>query len=182
MDHVAEGIARLPTCFRETTVEDVVEALAGAQQSVEDALDAMPTAMSIDGAVGVQLDGIGDVVGEPRNGETDDEKYRLRLKARVRINRSAGRPEDVYAVLGLVIDTGVALRLREEYPAAFSVLATGVGVTNPDLLTGFIGEVKGAGIGARLVAANATAANTFTLDGVAGQGLDQGVLTDIWSA
>lgn len=177
MDHAAEGIARLPTAFRDTTVEDLVEALASSHQSLEDALEAMPTAMAIDTAVGTQLDGMGDVVGEPRNGSTDDEEYRLRIKARVRINRSGGSPEDIYGVLTLVVDETIALAIREEFPAAFRVLATGAAVENASLLVRFIGEAKAAGVTARLTYANAAAANTFTLNSSnPAQGLNGGVL------
>ena len=52
----------------------------------------------IDTAVGVQLDGVGAIVGEAREGRGDDE-YRLAIKARIQINFSEATPEDILTAL-----------------------------------------------------------------------------------
>lgn len=49
-------------------------------------------------AEGVQLDLLGDLVGEARQGRTD-EQYRLAIAARQRLNASAGEPESIIAFI-----------------------------------------------------------------------------------
>jgi hypothetical protein len=48
-----------------------------------------------------QLDALGKLVGEPRNG-LGDAAYRVRIQARIAINNSLGRPRDVIHVLRLI--------------------------------------------------------------------------------
>jgi len=51
----------------------------------------------IDNAYGVQLDVIGNIIIEPRNGKSDT-AYRLALKVRVLVNRSNGTTEELIAI------------------------------------------------------------------------------------
>jgi hypothetical protein len=71
-----------------------------------------------DYAEGVQLDALGRLVGQPRNG-LSDAAYLVRIKVRVRINQSFGRPIDVIEVLQTLGLLGIYLT---EYPvASFSI-------------------------------------------------------------
>lgn len=177
VDHATEAVARLPAALRDTTVETLVRVLASSTQSLEDGLGTF-TACTLEDGEGVQLDGIGSIVGQPRE-TTDDEAYRVRLRVRIAINRSGGRTEDVIGTLSLLVPEGGAVYLQESFPAAFRAVVSGADffATSAEL-TRILGELKGAGIGAWLRYTNATPANTFTLDGVAGQGLDEGVFAD----
>jgi hypothetical protein len=67
-------------------------------QALEDAAQALLTLTSIDDSEGTQLDRLGVLLGQPRAG-LDDATYRLALKARVKVNRSSGTVEDIYAFL-----------------------------------------------------------------------------------
>ena len=58
---------------------------------------------SLDHAIGVQLDGIGDLVGQPRNGLPDDE-YRGAIKFRIFLNKSSGEPETLVALVSFITD------------------------------------------------------------------------------
>lgn len=71
-----------------------------------------------DYAEGAQLDMLGRIVGQKRDG-LGDAAYRAHIKARVRINQSFGTPADVIAVLKLV--DSVTFHLTEYATASFAV-------------------------------------------------------------
>lgn len=175
-DHATLAVDRLPTAFKETSVEDLVRVLASGFQDLEEGVASL--ALDVETAEGTQLDGIGQIVGQLRE-TTDDEAYRLRIKVRIAINRSGGRTEDVLQTLAIILPAGSTQALREEFPAAFTIRLAG---TDHDSVaaewTRILGELKGAGIAARLEYTRTSPAGTFTFDGVAGQGFDDGVMTD----
>lgn len=177
-DHDAGARARVVTALKETTVEDLVGVLATSSQSTEEGIWTLRR-RRLSAAEGAQLDGIGRIVGQLRGGVSDVE-YRLRLKARIRINRSAGRAdEDLYGVVGVMINSAISMELREEFPAAFRMILTGGDVPNAAIVNSLMQEAKAAGVGAQLLHTNDEPASTFTLDGAAGQGLDEGILADL---
>lgn len=180
LDHAALAVERLITILKETTVQDLIEAIATtSNQAVDEATVAVIDARTLDGATGVQLDLIGTVVGQPRNGLSDDADYRLRLRARIAINRSGGTAEDILSAVDLLITSSQTLELREEFPAALTLFVLSAAVSNPDEINLALQNLKSSGVSARLQYANDTAANTFTLDGTSAQGMDNGILTDI---
>jgi hypothetical protein len=69
----------------------------------------------LDTAVGEQLDGLGQIIGIPRGG-LDDDAYRTRLRAQIRILISSGTIEDVLAILVLILPGGTGLVLTEDLP------------------------------------------------------------------
>lgn len=71
-----------------------------------------------DYAEGAQLDALGRLVGQRREG-LGDAAYRAHIKARVRTNQSFGRSQDVIAMLKLI--TASAFHLREASRAAFVI-------------------------------------------------------------
>ena len=66
-------------------------------QEVENALWQVLLSMYVDNASGYSLDALGNRVGEHRQSQNDPD-YRVRIKARIVINRSEGRPEDLLLV------------------------------------------------------------------------------------
>lgn len=78
-------------------------AVAGEIQAVEDALQQLYSERSIDVAVGVQLDILGKIVGQRRNGMVDDD-YRRIIRARIATNRSKGTITDLITVARLVVN------------------------------------------------------------------------------
>jgi hypothetical protein len=103
----------------------------------------------IDRAFGASLDLIGRIVGEARNGR-DDPSYRVRLKARERINRSQGRTTDVLGMLKL-LDTA-AFAVTDTPPAAFVVTMSAApsGFATGTELASLLAQCRAAGIGAML--------------------------------
>lgn len=101
-DHEGEALDRLPHQFKEKpNIEAFIRAFIGEIQSIEDAVEQILKFRWVDTAVGYQLDGLGKIVGESRNGRNDD-AYRLAIKLRIAINTCEGTPEEVIAIFLLV--------------------------------------------------------------------------------
>ena len=132
-NHIAAGLNRLMAQYRNKPVlQNLLTVLLGRTQDVEDMLQGLQGRTNIAGSVGAQLDGIGYIVGQPRNGE-DDATYRALLLVRIAINVSRGTTEDIIGAF--VLMTGASLvELRELYPAAFQ-LSTDVVITDPYVLS-----------------------------------------------
>lgn len=72
-------------------------------QEREDLYQAMLVAFLVDSAIGVQLDMIGKLVGQGRNGMVDDD-YRRYIKARITVNKSDGLIEELITIAKLVVN------------------------------------------------------------------------------
>lgn len=70
-------------------------------QELEDVLWDLLTLRHLSSATGKQLDGLGEIVGEPR-GSTDDEVYRDGLYLKLLINTSEGTPERIIEIVDRV--------------------------------------------------------------------------------
>src|SRR5690242_14038772 len=88
--------------FEGNNTEKLVATLATPFQSIENMLQQLLTERSIDTAVGAQLDVIGRIVGQPRNG-LDDESYRRYCRARIATNNSEGVMENLITVTDLIV-------------------------------------------------------------------------------
>lgn len=81
--------------------EKFITAMTGAMQDLQDTLQTMLTERRIDTAVGTQLDTLGKIVGQPRDG-LEDADYRRYIRARVLTNKSCGRINDVIRIAKLL--------------------------------------------------------------------------------
>ncbi len=127
-------------------------------QEAENALWDVWISRFIDYAQGEQLNMLGRLVGEGRNGRNDP-NYRVRIRARIAINESFGRPKDIVKILQLV-DPAVA-EIVEFGPAAFRVdfQAPLSGVATHAEIASIVSEARAAGVGASVVIP--TDANVF---------------------
>lgn len=131
----------------------LVRALAGQWQGLEDALQQLYTERGIDTAVGAQLDLVGAIVGQPRNG-LDDDDYRRLVSARSVVNRSDGAIERIIKVTRLVIDDedldeeALTVRVENHGNATQVVAVDGVGITEgvANLLIAFLEEAQAGGV------------------------------------
>jgi hypothetical protein len=108
---------------------------------------------SIDNAEGVQLDGIGRIVGQPRSGASDP-VYRLRIKARILLNKSSGTIPQILEIFALLTAEDQAVVLAEYFPAGFYLTIGGDSGTTADNaaeLVNTLDAAKAGGVGARLV-------------------------------
>jgi hypothetical protein len=96
-DHVASGLALLPTQFRKPLIEALLTSWLVQLQSIEDASWQLLTD-TLASAVGFQLDQLGQVLGLSR-GTLTDFYFRQVLSALVLARRSRGTVEDLYAVM-----------------------------------------------------------------------------------
>jgi hypothetical protein len=160
-DAVARGLARLPQQFRETEkLKALVEVLLQHFQDAEDALWGLQTLRWLDTATGAQLTELGELVGEPR-AHTDDDVYRLWVKARILVNRSNGKPEELLHILAL-LEPDATTDINEYYPA-FYLLTVLAPAADPAELAAIMREAKPAGVGTGLVYSDLPASEVFTL-------------------
>lgn len=151
-DHAGKMLARLAEEFRKPRIQAILTAEAAQYQAIEDALWQLLSEFGVDTAVGWALDVLGRIVGEPRQGASDAD-YRLRVRARIRVNRSDGTIEDVIDVVRLLIGSvllpSTVIKLTEYYPAAFVLRITGLTITptQAQIYNSFINQARGAGIG-----------------------------------
>jgi hypothetical protein len=111
-------------------------------QRFENASIEMLNERTVDVAVGAQLDLLGKIVGQPRLGFTDD-LYRRYIRARIAVNRSTGKREEIIRIARLVLgdslgdvivrtqgDAGFILEIqnRATDDSTAQVLATMVGL------------------------------------------------------
>jgi hypothetical protein len=100
-----------------TIYRDVLRAFTSRHQPIEDLLWDMATLRSVADAVGVQLDGLGDVLDESR-GALPDGAYRAILRAKVLAIRSRGLWADVLAVLGAGAPESDHTRAASHFPSS----------------------------------------------------------------
>jgi hypothetical protein len=168
-DIAADMLERLPAQFRDKPrIEAIVRALANQIQKHEQTFYDLWFRRMLDNAEDVDLDNIGAIVGEERQGWGDDE-YRQYIRARIKTNRSDGRTETLIAILVLLFELDAAdvgnIRIREYYPATmvvetfFRVTADGEYINR-----GFLQRAKPAAVNLDYVAWPATYVNTFIAD------------------
>lgn len=93
-------------------IDALTSLFATESQSWEEIAEDIQQARAIDTAVGDQLDQLGALVGQPRNGLTD-ERYRVWLKARIYVNRSSGVPSEIYGAAYIILGQDADLFLRQ---------------------------------------------------------------------
>jgi len=93
-------------------------------QDVEDALFEIILERDLDNAVGVQLETIGKIVKQPRT-TSDDDAFRVAIRARIAINLSNGTVADLIKVANLLLlEYGETYFVREEPPAQLRITIT----------------------------------------------------------
>lgn len=101
--HCERGKLRLLAQYQDKPrLAAVLCALLDEVQETEQLFADLRPNFTLDAALGAQLDAIGDLVGEPRNGLGPD-AYRRRIRARILVNASAGRADDLIAILVLLV-------------------------------------------------------------------------------
>lgn len=169
-DHNAEMLDRRLEQFRDKQrFSDLLSVFAAQIQGLENALFQILDETDIDSAVGAQLDGIGEIVGEERAGREDD-AYRIAVRTRIALNTSQGTVEDLLA-LALAISGGTQARLAEYFPASFviNIIDSLPAGTDPNRIQAVVQSGKPAGVGASTVI---NTAPPFQYD--TGTGFDEG--------
>lgn len=115
-DHAAEALARrLQDDLDKAVYAKMIAIFADRFQLLENVLWELNEQRWIDTARGAQLDNLGAIVGESRDGR-DDVTYRLWVRARAKANRSHGRPDDSLEILKLLVESTATVRYVDQDP------------------------------------------------------------------
>jgi hypothetical protein len=122
--HVIDAENRLLEQYKnKPNIKALVDGLIGPVQTLEDAFNDLKLNRGISGAVGVQLDRLGDIVGIKRLG-LDDETYRLRIKIQIVQNVSEGEPDRLIQVFQSLVGS-LNVYYQENYPAGVNLMGGG---------------------------------------------------------
>lgn len=178
-DHEDRAVARIVGKLRDKPrIEALVRALVSPFQEIEDTLWALFES-NVDTATGDELDVYGRVVGEDRNGETDDDVYRRRIRARIAANRSNGTAEDLIIVSRLIVNDDDAYHKVIPQTVATVVLRiedVAIAQSTADVLIVMLRRAVAAGVRIILESVRSAPAGIFRFD--SGPGFDQGRLAD----
>lgn len=163
-DHVVAGLGLLLEQYKN---KPRIAALIASElkdiQELEDAAWDVLIKRLIDTATDAQLVALGRIVGQdPIEGE-DDDLFRLRIRTRIRANRSNGHPDDVIAVCVLALE-GFATdwTYEEHYPASFIVdTIDPISTQTAQLVGEFMRLAKAPGVSASLHYSEDDEADTF---------------------
>lgn len=157
-----------------TKVQQLVEALATPSQEVEDTLIQLLTERAVDTAIGAQLDLLGKLVGEKRQGAADED-YRRRVRARISANRSEGTVEDIILVARQTLGDPTKVTVHLQPPAAVVVRILNDAVTDATaaILAALLRDAAAGGVRIILESSSTPPGTTFKWD-TPGRGWDQG--------
>lgn len=129
-----------------------------------------------DRASGAQLDNIGSIIGQAREGISDTTYYARRLKARILLNKCQGTLEELIAIMQYLIPTGATLTYANAYPAGFVFMCTDAvfSLSEANEVLKFLSSGRSAGVRGIFIWLASDASRTFTLDGTPAQALDNG--------
>lgn len=167
LDHAARALARFIEKLKgKPKIAAVSNAFNKQNQEIEDANWQLYSERSIDTAVGNQLDILGVIVGERRDGSIDAD-YRLRIRARIRANLSNGTVEDIFKVFRALLGSAAAMATftwLDSWPARFVFTIGGVTIpmSQVPIFARFLYDSKAAGVGAHFGSQPIPDADAFT--------------------
>lgn len=151
-DHKTAALNRRAQEFRKASkLTSILDVLCTEIQAIEDATWQLYTLRDIDAGTGVQLDMIGEKVGQTRGTSANDAEYRLRLRARIRANTSSGTANEVLAVFRALLPIGrFELLSQPESGFVLRILDNSVTATQATVFKDFLKAAKSAGVRAIL--------------------------------
>lgn len=129
--------------YRADKVRGYLDAFQSPFDTVRAALNVLKNDRWINTAHGVQLDGCGAIVNEPRNGRTDDE-YRDAIRFKIFVNTSTATPGDINKAVSILTKPSEQ-HYWESYPACYLIFSNGPVV--PEGIGRLLKDVSAAGIG-----------------------------------
>lgn len=152
-DHEARALALFPDQFQEKpNITKLNKVFSKQIQELENVAFAMLTNRFLTLAEGQQLDGLGEIVGEDRDGRTDA-IYKTALGTRISINRSNGEPETLINVLASLTNA-TDVKYKELYPASVEMTTNGTSI--PTTLSENMHKVRAAGVALTIIHAGGT--------------------------
>lgn len=145
-DHVEHGLSRLLEQFKgKPRLEAWISSYLEGVQELTDAAWAVLVMRLIDDAVGEQLTVLGRLVGQPRIVE-DEERYRVLVRARIAVNSSSGKPDDLIRVANLLFGADAEYSMHEFFPAALVFSINEAIDVIPALEQGMLDEAAAGGV------------------------------------
>jgi len=123
-------------------------ALINPIQAVEEGFQDLLTERAIDTAFGAQLDQLGVIVNQPRDGLSDDD-YRRFIRARVAANRSSGVTEQLIRIAQLLVGDLLAtyqMVLWGTASYALRILNHATEENLADIIIGFLDDASAGGV------------------------------------
>jgi hypothetical protein len=163
LDHRGQGLGRLLQQFKgKPRVQAYMSSFLGEAQLLEDTWFHLLYDRWIESAVGEQLDVIGRIILEERQGSADVE-YRAFLRARVRVNLSNGKVETMIAILTLLLDDAAGtVRLDDYYPASMRIEVVPALTVDPLRVSRMLHQAKSSGVALDFVYSTSAANDTLT--------------------
>lgn len=130
-----------------SNLQKLISSYLREDQRVADGIDTVYRARFLDLATGVQLDGLGGLVGAARLG-ANDAQYRIMIRTQIRVNLSSGTYEDLLAVFAAALPTHT-LEITEFGDASAEFEATLAPAVEPELvvtLRSLLQRAKAAGV------------------------------------
>lgn len=123
-DYTSLALSRLASQFENSPkLRALLAAIVGPLHTIESNADDLREKRWIDTAQGAQLDGLGAIVGENREGRSDED-YRDAIRFRVFINVSKGTPPDVIRALDYITKSD-DVQYMESWPATVMLYCNG---------------------------------------------------------
>jgi hypothetical protein len=142
--HADDAVAELIGQYQgRPRIEAILRALVRQFQDIEDAAWDVFVQSALDFARDNELDIIGDIVGQKRQGSPDSD-YRVFVKARIKTNRSNGRMSTLIAIAKLLLGQSTVVKYREYYPSSIMMSADGVTINSFIAWRDFLHKAKGA--------------------------------------
>jgi len=131
VDHVGRAAENMISQYHDkANINAVLASYADQCQKAEDMMWDVADSHLLDSATGNRLDTVGKIVGQPRKGSGDDQ-YRLYIRARIRVNRSNGKVEDMAALMQILLE-GYESHYVPLFPATVSIRASGLDLATHD--------------------------------------------------
>lgn len=154
--HALKGISRFIEQYKEKPrMEQWARSYLIEIQALEDAFWQIYTMRWIDSATGEQLVVLGEIVGQYNPG-LSEENYRVLIRARIAVNRSNGRPDELIDILALLSESfaePAVIMLVEGLTADYTLnLISDIGSIDPDIVFGLmLDHADPAGVAANFV-------------------------------
>lgn len=153
VDHVTAAIKRLPQQFKgKPNIEALLRILVDPAQDLEDVFWTLAYERTLAKALELGLDSIidliGKIVGEPRDGKTNEDYARF-IQARITARRSSGLTETLIKVAKLIInDSAATIYVQNRGNATVEVAVLDIATDDDlaELLLNFMRSVVSAGV------------------------------------
>ncbi len=130
--HAADALARLLQQFKDKArIEALLNAINVEVQRFEDEVMDLSDVLDIDVMGGVNLDNIGDIVDQAREGRSDSD-YRQAIREKIFRNVSSGTADQIITIFKNLTGSTVVDYL-EDYPAGFCIYGDAASYPNGTL-------------------------------------------------